>query len=143
LKSSEGSNFELPYSAALILKSKTMNKNSLSAYFDESNQRTFKSHKARIVRYLSRNPLQTTHQVSANIGLTNEQANKRLSDSDNSDIFEAVQGGTHNGNPCALYRIKEQLSMFPVEKKISLRKWLENEYPEILHKYELLINHKL
>lgn len=119
------------------------NKNSLAAYFDESNQRTFKGHKAQIIRYLSLNPLKTTHQVAFNIGLTNEKVSKRLTDSDNSDIFEAVQGGFHNGNPCALYRIKEQLNLFPVEKKIPLRKWLEKEFPEILFKYNVLKRHDL
>ena len=120
-----------------------MNKNSLSAFFDESNRRTFKSHKARLVRELSRNPNQHTHQLALKMGLSNEQVNKRLSDSDNSDIFETNGNTTYRGNSIALYKIKDQLSMFPLEKKISLRNWLKNDYPEILFEYEAMIEHKI
>lgn len=119
------------------------NQNSLSAYFDESNKRTFKSHKARLIRELSKNPGQHTHQLALKLRLSNEQVNKRLSESANSDIFETCGNTTYFGNPIALYKLKDQLSMFPVEKKLSLRKWIEKNHPSIIFEYEALINHSI
>ena len=113
-----------------------MNNNSLSAYFDKNNQRTFKSHKAKIIRELYRKPLQHTHQIALKLSMTNEQVNKRVCEAANSDIFETCGNTVHRGNTIALYKLKDQLSIFPNEKKLSLKKWLENNYPEKIKEYE-------
>ena len=118
------------------------NKNSLAAYFNPENKRTFKSHKARIIRELSRNPAQHTHQLASKLNLSNEQVNKRLTDECNSDIFETCGNTTYRGNPIALYKLKDQLSMFPVEKIPTFTQYAKTR-EDWKHEYETLILHEI
>jgi hypothetical protein len=74
--------------------------------------------------------------------LDNHAIQKRLSDLKNLGFVEEAGETNESGNMCATYRIKEQLNMFYIEK-LPLRKWLAREFPEVLHKYEVLIERKL
>lgn len=119
-----------------------INQNSLSAYFDESNQRTFNSHRAMIVRELKANPFQHSYQLAKKLGLTNEAVKKRLSDLTEFDIIETNGSVYVHKNLCAIYNIKEMQPLFPV-KKLTLRQWLKSNHPNIFNEYETLIEKKL
>jgi len=120
-----------------------MKQNSIEAYLNHKNQRAFKSHKGQIVRVLNVNPLLSSYQIAEKTGLTNEQVQKRLSDSNNADIFEVGGYGEHNENTISLYQLRRQLSWVEVPKKRRLRDWLKEKHPEIMHEFETLIEHKL
>ncbi|MBT3206929.1 MAG: hypothetical protein HN704_18315 [Bacteroidetes bacterium] len=114
-----------------------MKANSLSAYFDETNKRKFKSHCALIVRELYRNPGQHSYRLSAKLKLSNEGIKKRISDLLNIGIIEVCGEVKYYGNINSLYQIAEQLPEHPVNK-ISLRRWLKKDYPFILDEFNLL-----
>jgi hypothetical protein len=118
------------------------NKHSLAAYFDPANKKKFNSHSGMIVRELRIRPNQSRYQLSRKIFLDNHAIQKRLSDLKNLGFVEESGETDESGNTCATYRIKEQLDMFYIEK-LPLRKWLSIDYPEILHKYEVLYERKL
>ena len=113
-----------------------MNQNSLSAYFDESNQKKFKSHKAKIVRELSKRPNQHSYLLAHRIGLTNEATKKRLTDLLQENVIEISDNEIYYGNQVSIYKLRDQLSMFPKNKKPTLRKWLKQYFPDILKKYD-------
>lgn len=117
--------------------------NSLSAYFDKSNQRKFRSHRGMIIRELSKSPGQHSYQLSDKLNLSNEAVKKRLNDLINDSVIEICGEAERYGNTQSLYKIKDQLSMFEVEKKMKLRKWLDINYPSILFEYDATINHKI
>ena len=117
--------------------------NSLSAYFDESNQRKFKSQKAQIVRLLTSNPNHSRFYVGKMIGISDHAAQKRLSDLITEGTIFISGERKHGDNTISLYSIKQQLELYPVKKKPTLIKFLEDEYPDILHKYNALVNHEL
>lgn len=120
-----------------------MNKNSLKAYFDKSNKRTFNSHKGMIVRELRLRPNQHSRELAIRLRLSNEAIKKRLTDLKEDDLIEVAFDTVFMGQTVGVYRIKEQLQMFPKEEKPSLRKWLDMNHPEILFKYNALFNHEI
>lgn len=120
-----------------------MNKNSLMAYFDKSNQRKFNSHKAMIVRELKLRPNQHSREIAIRLKLSNEAVKKRLTDLKKEGSIEVAFDTVFMSQTVGVYRIKEQLSMFHKEQKPSLKKWLEINYPATLYEYEALINHKI
>ena len=116
-----------------------MKQNSLKAYFDESNQRKFNSHKAKIIRELKEIPNQHSYQLANNIILSNEATKKRLTDLLNEGSIEVSGSVEYYGNMVSTYRIKEQLTFF-CDRKLTLRNWMKDRYPENLKEYDLLFN---
>ncbi len=114
-----------------------MNQNSLDTYYNEENQRTFNSHKAKIVRELRKAPGLSRWQLSSRLGINNHGIQKRLSDLSNDGIVEICGTTLYRGNPNSLYKVKDQLPLFPIEKT-TLRKWLKYNYPNIMHEFEIL-----
>ena len=111
--------------------------NSLKAYFDPDNIRKWKSHKGLILHALryAKYPL-TRWEISQQINLNDHAVQKRLSDLKNEWLIEECGTITYNGNDCSLYRIKEQLQLFSLPEKLTLKKWLQNNYPKIYTEYE-------
>jgi len=120
-----------------------MNQNSLSAYFDGSNQRKFNSHRAKIVRELSRNPNRHSTQLASKLKLSNEATKKRIVELKFDNIIEVSGNIEYYGNMRAVYKIKDQLSIFPEPTRLSFRKWVKKNYPDIIYEYEILIEHSL
>lgn len=116
-----------------------MNQNSLQAYFDESNQRKFNSHKARIIRSLKEIPNQHSYHLSMRVRLSNEAAKKRITDLLNEGFIEVSGSVDYYGNTVSTYRIKEQLT-FLCDRKPTLRSWMKENHPENLKEYDLLYN---
>ena len=110
--------------------------NSLKAYFDKNNQRKFKSHRAIIVRELVVNPRQHSYKLALRLGLSNEAVKKRLNDLINDKVIEICGDIDYCGNTQSLYKIRDQLSMFPVEKKLTLGQYLKKNHPEIYEEYK-------
>ena len=116
-----------------------MNQNSLKAYFDESNQRKFNSHKAKIIRELSKTPYQHSYQLARNVRLSNEAIKKRLSDLLNEGSIVVSGSVEYYGNSVSLYRVKTDHEIDSVRKP-TLRNWLKDRHHEILKQYDLLFN---
>jgi len=110
--------------------------NSLAAYFDESNQRKFKSQKAQIVRLLTSDPNHSRFYVGYLLGISSHAAQKRLSDLINEETIFVSGERKHGENTVSLYSIKQQLDLYPPEKKPPLKEWLKKEYPNILAEYK-------
>ena len=113
-----------------------MTNNSLKAYFDKSNQRKFKSHRAMLIRELSKNPSQHSYQLASKLQLTNEAVKKRINDLMNDKIIEICGKSEYYGNTQSLYKIKDQLSMFKLVKPLTLKQYLKRNYSEIYEEYE-------
>ena len=116
-----------------------MNQNSLQAYFDESNQRKFNSHKAKIIRELKEIPNQHSYQLANNIILSNEATKKRLTDLLNEGSIEVSGSVEYYGNNVSLYRVKTDHKIDFI-CKVPFKKWVKDTYPEVLKQYNLLFN---
>jgi len=114
--------------------------NSKQAY--TNHQSVIPTHKEMIVEVLKRNPDSSRFEVGRLTGLGHLEAQRRLSDLKNDGRVIETGSRKHGNNRVSLYGIKSQLQMFPTNR-LSLRKWLENEHPDILFKYDALYNHKL
>lgn len=79
---------------------------------------------------------QSRFEIGRKTGLGDIEAQRRLSDLVNEDKAVITGSRKHFKRDISLYSVKEQLTMF--EKKVSLRKWLKKEHPEILEKYKNL-----
>lgn len=117
-------------------------KNSLSAYFDPKNKRMFNGLKSQILRELRKKPNQSKYQLMSELFCRDDKIQKRLTDLFNDGIIEVTGEVEVNGNMVSCYSICEQQSMF-ASKPRTLAKWLKDEHPEILHKYEILEKHAI
>ena len=116
--------------------------NSLSAYFDESNQRKFKSQKAKIVRYLKGNPNRSRFSTGNHLGISSHSAQKRLSDLINEGTIKVTGERKHGENTISLYSLMEQLQLFDIPKKANINVFLKEYYPHILIEFNGRNNHK-
>lgn len=95
-----------------------MKSNSIKAYFDETNQKAFNRHRAIIYRYLFNQTVpQSRRMIAEGTGLTEIQIVRRLSEMQNSNEIEYCGNVTEGKNENSLYKVKDQISMFPVQKK--------------------------
>lgn len=118
-----------------------MNNNSLSAYFDENNQKKFNSHRARIIRELFSRPNQHSYMLSDRLLVSNEGIKKRLTELLQDGIIEVSSIEEFYGNKVSCYKITNEQK--ELHKKQNLRQWLKEKYPNILFEFESLIEHKL
>ena len=116
-----------------------MNKNSLKAYFDESNQRKFNSHKAIIFRELSKNPCQHSYQIARNVKLSNESCKKRITDLLNEGSIIVTDSVKYHGNTVSIYKVISDPDPYSF-RKLTLRTWMKEHHPDILKEYDLLFN---
>lgn len=117
--------------------------NQLAAYFDENNQKKFKSQKAKIVRYLKDNPNRSRFSTGDHLGISSHASQKRLSDLVNEGTIKVTGNRKHGDNTISLYSLTEQLHLFSIPKKPSLSKFLKENYPHILFEYKARFNHEL
>lgn len=92
--------------------------------------------KAKVFAALLAERNQSRFEIGRKTGLGDIEAQRRLSDLVNEDKVEITGSRKHFKRDVSLYSVKEQLTIF--EKKVSLRKWLKKEHPEILEQYEKL-----
>jgi len=96
----------------------TQKSNSLRAYFDENNQRKFKSNRQKIYWYMFdvKTP-QSARMVETATGIDYYSVVRRFADLRNDGEIEYTGDIEEFGNMCSLYKIKDQTSLFPVPKK--------------------------
>ena len=116
-----------------------MNQNSLKAYFDESNQRKFNSHKAIIFRELSKTPYQHSYQIARNVKLVNEEVKKRLTDLLNEGSIMVTGSVEYHGNTVSIYKVISDPDPYSF-RKLTLRTWMKDRHPDILKEYDLLFS---
>lgn len=120
-----------------------MSTNSIEAFNKPGNKVARWTHRRIISHFLmtSKERL-TSREIAARTRLNHSQVHKRISELiDEGKIVVCgvkLEGKNHNG----VYKFNPEPVLFPV-RKITLRQWLKQNNPEILHKYEIIIEHKL
>jgi hypothetical protein len=117
-----------------------MTQNSITTY--NSTVELRQTNKQKVFDCLKENPNSSRFEVGRLTGLGGFESQRRISDLVNDGKVIITGSRKHFNNEVSLYSVKSQMQLFD-NKKISLRKWLKKEYPEILAKYEILIEHKL
>lgn len=112
---------------------------SLKALTDPNNMKTRWTH--RKIAYNALKDCELTYlEIAAKVVLRPDQVWKRVSDMYAEDILIIVGEKEENGQPHSIYAHNPNP---PKEKKPPLKKWLETDYPHILHEWEALHCHKL
>ena len=112
--------------------------NSLNAYFDPNNKVKFNTHRGMIIRKLFAFPNQHSYLLAEKLNLKNEAIKKRLTDMHKEGIIEVSGNFVYHGNTVSLYKIKDQLQLFEVEKIPSFINWAKKQYPGVLNEYKSL-----
>lgn len=110
---------------------------SKEAFKSTQNRVKRESHRKQITRLMQSGIWLSNRGISERTGLSYEQVHKRTS--------ELVQDGTlrvsavdiENGNYCSVYKINDELMLFPV-KKLRCAEWLKINYPYIFAEWENL-----
>ena len=116
-------------------------KESLEAYHSTTEMR--QTNEIKVLEALRKEGNHSRFWVGRITGLGDIEAQRRLSDAYNKGKIVITGTRKHGNFDISLYSIKQQLLLFDFKKPPSLRKWLKENHPEILYKYELLIKHKL
>ena len=109
-----------------------MTANSIETFHATSEIRQLNKQKVFQALLAERN--QSRFEIGRKTGLGDIEAQRRLSDLVNEDKVEITGSRKHFKRDVSLYSVKQQLTMF--KKKITLRKWLKNNHPEILEQYK-------
>ena len=117
-----------------------MTANSIEAYNSTTELR--QTNKQKVFEALNQEPNSSRFEVGRLTGLGGFEAQRRLSDLMNDGKVVITGSRKHGNNEVSLYSVKSQLELFD-RKRPRLRAWLKNHYPEILTKYEILIEHRI
>jgi len=118
-----------------------MTENSIKAY--NQTAKLQQSNKEKVLQALRKEGNHSRFWVGRETGLGHLESQRRLSDLVNEDKVVITGSRKHFNQDISLYSIKDQGTLFPVEKQLSLRQWLKKEFPEILYKYEILVEKKI
>jgi len=118
-----------------------MTENSTNAYIQTEELR--QSNKNKVFEALKTERNQSRFEIGRKTGLGDIESQRRLSDLYNEGKAIITGSRKHFNQEVSLYSVKDQLDLFPKKKKPRLRKWLEQEAPELLTKYDVLYNHAL
>lgn len=117
-----------------------MTTNSKAAFGSTSELRA--TNRKKVLEALLTEQNQSRFEIGRKTSLGDIESQRRLSDLMNEGKITITGSRKHFNCDISLYSVVSQLELFPV-KKVRLRNWLKKEHPEILAKYELLIEHKL
>lgn len=109
-----------------------MTANSIEAYNKTKELR--QQNKSKVFAALQTEPNQSRFEIGRKTGLGDIESQRRLSDLVNEDKAVITGSRKHFNRNVSLYSVKQQLVIF--KKKITLKKWLKQEYPEILEIYK-------
>lgn len=118
-----------------------MTQNSKEAFVNGKEQR--ETNKKLVLNALKNNPNRSRFSIGAKTGLGDIESQRRLSDLYNEGKIVITGTRKHFKSNVSLYSLKDQLELFTIEKKPSLRQFFNEEAPELLHKYDVLYSHKL
>lgn len=116
---------------------------SKQAYFNPDNQVRRISHKKQCYNALIGEKVGLTYiEVAVKTGLTLQQCWKRLSDLHTEKAIYLADTKRLNGSVYSVYRISTQPQLFQTPK-LTFKQFVKQKYPNILHEYEVLHEHKL
>lgn len=118
-----------------------MTQNSIAAF--NSTVELRQTNKQKVFECLKENPNSSRFEVGRLTGLGGFESQRRISDLVNNGKVIITGSRKHFNNEVSLYSVKNQLELFPVEKRPSFAKWAKQEFPEIWEKYRVLILHEL
>ncbi len=101
------------------------------------------SNKEKCLEALRTEPNQSRFEIGRKTGLGDIEAQRRLSDLYNDEKIDITGSRKHGEHDVSLYSVRSQLSLFPNKKPPTLKAWLKENHPDILHKYNVLIKHEL
>lgn len=118
-----------------------MTTNSLNTFHQTVELR--QTNKDKCLAALRTEPNQSRFEIGRKTGLGDIEAQRRLSDLVNEDKADITGSRKHGEYEVSLYSVRAQLVLFPNKKPPTLKVWLKENHPDILHKYQVLIKHEL
>ena len=118
-----------------------MTENSIEAFNATKEQR--KINKQIVFNALLKHTRSSRFCIGRITGLGDIEAQRRISDLVTDEKVIAVGKRKHFKRNVSLYSVKDQLTLYPAIKKLTLKQFLEKEHPDILHKYKALHCHEL
>lgn len=101
----------------------------------------FWTHRNIITEAMKDGQKRTFREIAAKVILTEQQTWKRVSELETDGTLIDVGFKDFNGKSNTLYQFN--FDGRKPTKQQSLLDWLKNEYPEILNKYKILVQHEL
>ena len=111
-----------------------MTQNSIKTYNQTSELR--QTNKMIVLKALQSEPNQSRFEIGRKTGLGDIESQRRLSDLVNEDKAIITGSRKHFKHDVSLYSVKEQLTLYPVEKPKKLVEWLKDGYLAIYEEYE-------
>ena len=108
---------------------------SKQAFIDTQNVKRRESHRKQITRVMQSGIWLTNRGISLRTGLDYEQVHKRTSELVQDGTLRIVAAEFESGNLCSVYKINEELMLFPV-KKLRCSEWLKINHPAIFDEWE-------
>ena len=120
-----------------------MTNSSKQAYFNPDNQVRRISHKKQCYNALIGETRGLTYvEIARKTGLTEAQTWKRCSELQKERNIVILGGRMNNGSLHSVYHINNQPQLFQTPK-LTFKQFVKQKYPNILHEYEVLHEHKL
>ncbi|HWR94116.1 MAG TPA: hypothetical protein VN192_02830 [Flavobacterium sp.] len=110
---------------------------SKEAYLSNENRVKRESHRKQITRLMQGGIWLTNRGISLRTGLSYEQVHKRTAELVQDGVLRVVAAEFEHGNLCSVYKINEELMLFPV-KKLRCAEWLKINHPAIFDEWEKL-----
>ena len=113
-----------------------MTENSQKAFANTVELR--QTHKEMVFEALKTENNQSRFEIGRKTGLGDIEGQRRLSDLFNEGEIVITGSRKHFDQEVSLYSVKDQLELYPIEKKPTLVRWLKNNYPDVLNEYKKL-----
>ena len=110
-----------------------MTENSIEAFHATKELRA--KNKQLVFNALLKHPRSSRFCIGRITGLGDIEAQRRISDLVNEGKVVVVGKRKHFKRNVSLYYVKDQLELYPTEKKLSLKAWMKYWYPTILKEY--------
>jgi len=108
---------------------------SQQAYLSNENRVKRESHRKQITRLMQSGIWLTNRGISLRTGLSYEQVHKRTSELVQDGTLKIVAAEFESANLVSVYKINEELMLFPV-KKLRCAEWLKINYPEVFEQWQ-------
>lgn len=114
-----------------------MTENSIEAFHATKELR--EKNKQLVFNALLKHPRSSRFCIGRITGLGDIESQRRISDLVNKDkTIIAVGKRKHFKRNVSLYSVKDQLELYPTEKKPTIRQFFKDEAPELLKKFDAL-----
>ena len=96
------------------------------------------TNKRKVLDALFTEPDQSRFEIGRKTGLGDIEAQRRLSELINDGKVIITGTRKHFNCDVSLYSVKQQLELYPAEKKLTFKEWVKINHPEVLNEWENL-----